>query len=317
LRAFPKWKKSTHRLSSLSPRYVIFTHSQETSTLHSLRQQLADAVNARDVAKVHEQAAHARAATMESLRAASEAAAAEAAAAAAHEIASLRCSLDLVQQDNAELQRLLQQKDSDFSEAMRSASAQAANSSAIMLELQQSYRYIRNASGRHWILFILCSIALQELEKFKGDSRIALCHPMQENSSHAEHKIADAHLLAASGSITPRQRYPKTSFESLLSGPSPSPNVSNGLAPPALAAAVSEVDAQQLQLHVSALELQVSTLRDALSDAQDQCSLFEKQCNWFKKMELELQLSRDRNSSASDLDYLRRLVVASQRALCP
>ena len=67
---------------------------------------------------------------------------------------------------------------------------------------------------------------------------------------------------------------------------------------------------------VAALELQVSTLRDALSDAQDQCSLFEKQCNWFKKMELELQLSRDRNSSASDLDYLRRL-VASSRALCP
>jgi hypothetical protein len=159
----------------------------------------------------------------------------------------------------------------------------------IILELQQLYRYMQSASSRHSILFIPCSIALQELEKLKGDT---------------------------SGSTTSRQRYPKTSFESLLSTPSPSPNGSNGLVSPALAAAVSEVDAQQLQLHVAALELQVSTLRDALSDAQDQCSLFEKQCNWFKKMELELQLSRDRNSSASDLDYLRRL-VASSRALCP
>jgi hypothetical protein len=222
----------------------------------------------------------------------------------------------LAQQNDAELQRLLQQKDSDFSEAMRSAAAQAANSSAIMLELQQSYRYMQSASSRHSILFIPCSIALQELEKLKGDSRITSCHPMQENSTHAEHKISDAHLLSASGSTTSRQRYPKTSFESLLSTPSPSPNGSNGLVSPALAAAVSEVDAQQLQLHIAALELQVSTLRDALSDAQDQCSLFEKQCNWFKKMELELQLSRDRNSSASDLDYLRRLVPSS-RALCP
>ena len=100
---------------------------------------------------------------MESLRAASEAAADEASSVAAHEIASLRCSLDLAQQNDAELQRLLQQKDSDFSEAMRSAAAQAANSSAIMLELQQSYRYMQSASSRHSILFIPCSIALQEL----------------------------------------------------------------------------------------------------------------------------------------------------------
>jgi hypothetical protein len=110
LRAFPKWKQSTHRWSSRSLRNLIFTHSQGTSALHSLRQQLADAANARDVARVHEQAADARAATMESLRAASEAAAAEASSVAAHEIASLRCSLDLAQQNDAELQRLLQQK---------------------------------------------------------------------------------------------------------------------------------------------------------------------------------------------------------------
>jgi hypothetical protein len=71
----------------------------------------------------------------------------------------------------------------------------------------------------------------------------------------------------------------------------------------------SEMNDQQLQPHIAALELQVSTLRDALRDAEDQCSLYEKQCSWFKKMELELQLSQDRNSSASDLDYLRRLVV--------
>ena len=86
---------------------------------------------------------------MESLRAASEAAASEASSVAAHEIASLRCSLDLAQQNDAELQRLLQQKDSDFSEAMRSAAAQAANSSAIILELQQLYRYMQSASSRH------------------------------------------------------------------------------------------------------------------------------------------------------------------------
>jgi hypothetical protein len=72
----------------------------------------------------------------------------------------------------------------------------------------------------------------------------------------------------------------------------------------------SELDLQQFQQHIAALELQVSTLRDALRDAQDQSSLFEKQCNWFKKKELELQLSQDRNSSASDLDYLRRRVAS-------
>jgi hypothetical protein len=71
------------------------------------------------------------------------------------------------------------------------------------------------------------------------------------------------------------------------------------------------LDDQQLRLHIVALEQQVATLRDALQDAQEQCSLFEKQCDWFKKKELELQLSQDRNRSASDLDYLRRQVFCS------
>lgn len=149
LRAFPKWKQSTHRWSSRSLRNLIFTHSQGTSSLHSLRQQLADAANARDVARVHEQAADARAASMESLRAASEAAAAK-----LHPLQLTKSRPCVARwtwpsKMTPSCSDCCSKKDSDFSEAMRSAAAQAANSSAIMLELQQLYRYMQSASSRH------------------------------------------------------------------------------------------------------------------------------------------------------------------------
>jgi hypothetical protein len=250
------------------------------TTIHSLRQQLADAVNARDVARVREQAADARAAASESLKAASEAAASEAAAAAALEIHSLRCSLDSAQQNLTEMQRLLQQKDAEHAETLRSAAIEAAKFSAI----------------------------LQQLEKLQGEIAISSAHSAPDNRALADKRISEADSLSAPVLSAPRQRYPQPTFESLLSEPVPSPLASNCRPSPNFSPVISESD-QQLQPRIAALELQVSTLRDALIDAQDQCSLYEKQCNWFKKLELELQLSQDRNSSASDLDYLRRLVI--------
>ena len=115
------------------------------TTLHSLRQQLADAVNARDVARVREHAADARAAASETRRVAAEASAAETAAAAALEIESLRKSLDLNQQVQLEMQQLLQRKDTEFAETLGSSAAEVVSLSATLHELQQSYRYSRAA----------------------------------------------------------------------------------------------------------------------------------------------------------------------------
>ncbi len=149
-----------------------------------------------------------------------------------------------------------------------------------------------------------------QLEKLKGDNSCSTVLSTAENISFSEHRTFDAHSASMVASSSSRQRYPQPSLELLLSEPPPSSFTSSVRPLPAAPNSSSEVDLQNLQLHVAALELQVSTLRDALQDAQDQCSLFEKQCKWFKKQELELQLSQDRNSSASDLDYLRRLVAA-------
>ena len=283
------------------------------TTLHSLRQQLADAVNARDVARVREHAADARAAASETRRVAAEASAAEIAAAAALEIESLRKSLDLNQQMQLEMQQLLQRKDTEFAETLGSSAAEVVSLSATLHELQQSYRYSRAAC----IVFDCClffrSAALQQLEKFKGSSACTATHFASDSSVPSEQRISDAYSFSATAPSVSRQRYPQPSLENLLSAPS-SQKASNGHPSSIVADIASESDAPQLRLHIAALELQVSTLRDALSDAQDECSLFEKQCDWFKKMELELQLSRDRNCSASDLDYLRRPVVLS--SLC-
>ena len=251
------------------------------TALHSLRQQLADAVNARDVARVREQAADARAAASESLRAASEAAAAEAAAAATLEIHSLRCSLDSAQQNLTEMQHLLQQKDAEYTETLRSAAIEAANFSAV----------------------------LQQLENLQGGSANSSVHPAPDNRAPTDQRISEAESFSVPVLSASRHRYPQPTLETLLSEPVPSPLSSNCRPSTNFAPVASELNDQQLQPHIAALELQVSTLRDALRDAEDQCSLYEKQCSWFKKMELELQLSQDRNSSASDLDYLRRLVV--------
>jgi hypothetical protein len=152
---------------------------------------------------------------------------------------------------------------------------------------------------------------LFQLEKLKGDNSCLTVSSSADTVSSTDRRTSDAHSLSTAASSTSRQRYPQPSLENLLSEPPPSSFMSSVRPSSVLALASSEVDLQQLQLHIAALELQVSTLRDALHDAQDQCSFFEKQCNWFKKKELELQLSQDRNSSASDLDYLRRRAASS------
>jgi hypothetical protein len=121
---------------------VVFILEQETSALHSLRQQLADAVNARDVARLREQAADGRAAAAETLRAALETAASEAEATAASEIRSLRSTLDSVQQSCAELQALLQRKDVEAAETLRSTSAEMSTLSTALLNLQQAHRHV-------------------------------------------------------------------------------------------------------------------------------------------------------------------------------
>ncbi len=158
---------------------------------------------------------------------------------------------------------------------------------------------------------VFFSTALFQLEKLKGDNSCVAVSSSADIVSSTERRTSDAHSLSTATPSTSRQRYPQPSLENLLSEPPPSLFMSSVRPSSVLALASSEVDLQQLQLHITALELQVSTLRDALRDAQDQCSFFEKQCNWFKKKELELQLSQDRNSSASDLDYLRRRVASS------
>jgi hypothetical protein len=154
----------------------------------------------------------------------------------------------------------------------------------------------------HGHLTSLCSSVLLQLEKYKSDGSLTV-----NDQSAAQQRISEAH--SASISPTSRQRYPQPSLESLLSAPSlptviPKASLSN-------APAHASSDSQQLQLHIAALELQVATLREALVEAQDRSSLFEKQCEWFKTKELELQLSHERNRTASDLDYLRRLVKPS------
>ena len=156
----------------------------------------------------------------------------------------------------------------------------------------------------------LCSHALIQLEKLKGDNSCSTVASIADNISPSEHRTFESHSVSVVAPISSRQRYPQPSLENLLLDPPPSSSTSSVRPSSALAHASSELDSQHLHQHVAALELQISTLRDALRDAQDQCLLFEKQCNWFKKRELEIQLSQDRNSSASDLDYLRRLVAA-------
>lgn len=159
-----------------------------------------------------------------------------------------------------------------------------------------------------------CSVALQQLEKQQGSCAVTSAPALAADSSSSAdiiQKISDAHSSSAPAAAASRQRYPQPSLESLLSDPSPAPALSNARPTPTPARITSELDDQQLRLHIVALEQQVATLRDALQDAQEQCSLFEKQCDWFKKKELELQLSQDRNRSASDMDYLRRQVFCS------
>lgn len=126
---------------------VVFILEQETSALHSFRQQLADAVNARDVARLREQAADGRAAAAETLRAALETSASEAQATAASEIRSLRSTLDSAQQSCAELQALLQRKDAEAAETLRSTSAEMSTLSTALLNLQQAHRYVHAASA--------------------------------------------------------------------------------------------------------------------------------------------------------------------------
>jgi hypothetical protein len=163
--------------------------------------------------------------------------------------------------------------------------------------------------------FLIClrSATLLDLEKCKGEKASASSALFIENSSSAEQKVSHAHASSAASSSASRMRYPQPSLESLLSTPSPTTTTANVRLLSAPLHIPSETDVQQSQLHAAALELQISTLREALQDSQDQCSLFEKQCSWFKKKELELQLAQDRNSSASDLDYLRRRVF---RCMC-
>ena len=299
------------------PCVVVFILVQETSALHSLRQQLADAVNARDVARLREQAADGRAAAAETVRAALETAASAAEATAACEIRSLRSALHSAQERCAELQSMLQHKDAEAAETLRSASAEMSTLSAALLNLQQVHRYAQ--AGCVGVFFISCfihlsSATLLDLEKYKGDKAGASSALFIENSSSAEQKVSHAHASSAASSSASRTRYPQPSLESLLSTPSATTTTTtttttaNVRLPSAPLHIPSETDVQQSQLHVAALELQISTLREALQDSQDQCSLFEKQCTWFKKKELELQLAQDRNSSASDLDYLRRRV---------
>ncbi len=282
--------------------------AQETNALHSLRQQLADATNARDVARVREQASEAKAAALESRRAALEAASSEAAATAASEIQSLQAALHLVQQEHKELQRSLQLKEAESNETLRTAAAEIANLSAKMLDLQQAHRCSHKFCIGVFDGDVLCSAALIQLEKLKGDNSCSTISSSAEIISPTEHRTFDAHSVSIAASSMARQRYPQLSLENLLSEPPSTSFKSSVRAHSAHVQASSEADS--LQLHVAALEMQVATLRDALRDAQDQCSFFEKQCNWFKKKELEMQLSQDRNSSASDLDYLRRLVAA-------
>jgi hypothetical protein len=165
------------------------------------------------------------------------------------------------------------------------------------------------------VFFLIClrSATLLDLEKCKGEKAGASSALFIENSSSVEQKVSHAHASSAAASSASRMRYPQPSLESLLSTPSPTTTTANVRLPSAPLHIPSETDVQQSQLHAAALELQISTLREALQDSQDQCSLFEKQCSWFKKKELELQLAQDRNSSASDLDYLRRRVF---RCMC-
>jgi hypothetical protein len=149
------------------------------TTLHSLRQQLADAVIARDVARVREHAADARAAASETRRVAAEASAAETAAAAALEIESLRKSLDLNQQVQLEMQQLLQRKDTEFAETLGSSAAEVVSLSTTLHELQQSYRYSRaSCVHRICLLFIFsqyCIASAREIQRQQHLYINALC----------------------------------------------------------------------------------------------------------------------------------------------
>ncbi len=113
---------------------------QETNVLHALRQQLADTINARDVARVREQASEARTAALESRIAALEAAHTDAAASAVAEIQSMQTALNALQQDHTELQSLLQHKEAESVEMSRSAAAEVANLAATMVDLQKAYK---------------------------------------------------------------------------------------------------------------------------------------------------------------------------------
>lgn len=107
-----------------------------------MRQQLADSLNARDVARVREQAAETRVSAAESRTAALEAAFIEAAASAAAEIQFMQTALYTVQQECMELQRLLQLQEAESAETLRSTAAEVANLSTTILDLQQAHRYL-------------------------------------------------------------------------------------------------------------------------------------------------------------------------------
>jgi uncharacterized protein YggE len=90
---------------------------------------------------VREQAAEARASACESSRAALEVSSNQAAATAASEIQSLQNALCTSEQKCMELQRLLQLKEAEYVENLRSSTAEVANLSTTILDLQQAYRY--------------------------------------------------------------------------------------------------------------------------------------------------------------------------------
>ncbi len=115
---------------------------------------MVDAVNARDVARLREQAAEGRAVAAETLKAALETAASEAAATAASDIQSLRSALDSAQKNHAELQLLLRQKDAESAEALRCASAEMSAMSAALLHLQQAHRCELPANVTSFFLFV-------------------------------------------------------------------------------------------------------------------------------------------------------------------
>ena len=171
------------------------------------------------------------------------------------------------------------------------------------------------AASQCYIIFFIClsSATLLDLEKYKGDKAAASSALFSERVSSADQNASHAHASSPASSSASRMRYPQLSLETLLSKPTLATTTTNARPSSVFPSIPSEIEVQQLQLHVAALELQISTLREALQDTQEQCSLFEIQCSWFKKKELELQLSQHRNSSASDLDYLRRRVF---RCMC-